>query len=77
MIGASQIETMNVQELTLKLRALGMKVSEAVISDGIEQGVYSRFAECIHTKDGGRRFYVYTRLLNEWIAERATPVERT
>ncbi|MCL2060962.1 MAG: hypothetical protein FWH01_18195 [Oscillospiraceae bacterium] len=59
------------QQLSMMLRACGMKVSEAVLSSGIEQGVYP-FAHCIHTDGGGRRFEVFTRLVHEWIDERAT-----
>ena len=69
-----RIETMNVQQLTLKLRALGMKVSEKVLSDGIEQGVYP-FAHCIRTESGGRRFEVFSRLVDEWVKARATPAK--
>ena len=66
------IETMNVQQLSLKLRALGMKVSEVTLSQGIEQGVYP-FGHCIRTESGGRRFEVFSRLVDKWIQERAVP----
>ena len=67
------VETVNIRELTMKLRALGMKVSEMTLGAGIDQGLYP-FAICIHTDAGGKRFEIYKKLLDEWIAERATPI---
>ena len=73
-ITAGVIETMNVRDLSVKLRALGMKVSESTLSQGIEQGVYP-FGHCIKTTTDGRRFEVFTRLVDEWIAERLVPAD--
>jgi antitoxin component of RelBE/YafQ-DinJ toxin-antitoxin module len=62
-----KIDTMTLIELTQKLRALGMKVSQATLADGIEQGVYP-FAICIRRKN--RVFEIYTALVDKWIEER-------
>lgn len=67
-----KIETISLQEVTLLLRSLGMKVSEMTIGSGIDQGKYP-FAICIHTDKDGRRFEIYKRLLDEWISDRAVP----
>jgi hypothetical protein len=64
---APQIETMTLIELTMLLRAHGVKVSQATLADGIEQGVYP-FAVCIKRKT--RVFEIYTALVYKWIAER-------
>ena len=67
-----QIETMNVQQLALLLRSLGMKVSEQTISAGIVQGKYP-FGIFIETDSGGRKFEIYSKLVHDWIDERCTP----
>lgn len=66
----NQIETMTPEEATEKLRAMGMKISPVTVRDGLEQKVFP-FGYCIQS-DKGRRFTVFTRLFNEWVAERAT-----
>lgn len=63
------IETMTIQELYRKMKALGLKTSVAHISDAIEQGVYP-FASCIKTPSS-RIFEIYTKLFEEWVKERA------
>ena len=64
------IETMNLKELTVLLRSHGLRVSEMTLAAGIEQKIYP-FGECVRTDSGGRRFTVYTKLVQEWINERA------
>ena len=65
-----EIETITLQELSVLLRSLGMKVSEPVLGSGLEQGRYP-FGVAINTDKGGRRYEIYKRLVDEWIRERA------
>lgn len=61
------IETMTLQELTLKMREHGIKTGKSTIAKGIEQGKYP-FAICIHC-DKQRVFEIYTKKFEEWIRE--------
>lgn len=63
------IETMTIQELYRKMKALGLKTSVAHISGAIEQGVYP-FASCIKTPSS-RIFEIYSKLFDKWVQERA------
>ena len=67
------IETMNVQECMLYLRAHGLKIGYDKFRAGLQQGVYP-FGHCI---DCGKSnsFDIYKRLVDEWIAERETPTQ--
>jgi hypothetical protein len=69
-----KIDMLTLAELTELLRAHGMKVGQATLADGIEQGVYP-FAVCIKRKT--RVFEIYTALVYKWIAERLVPKEQT
>lgn len=67
------IYTITPKEAVDRLRALGMNTSETAIRNGLEQGKYP-YGECILFQDGAkqtRRFYIYEKLFNEWIAERS------
>jgi len=67
------IETLNVQECVSYLRAHGLRISYEKLRAGLQQGAYP-FGHCI---DCGKSmaFEIYKRLLDEWIAERETPVQ--
>lgn len=69
------IPTLTPKEAVDRLRELGMNTSETAIRDGIEQKIFP-FGDCVVINDGakrGRRFYIYEKLFDEWIAERNMP----
>ncbi len=62
--------TMTPDEATERLRAAGMKISPTVVRNGIKQGVFP-FGDAIESeKPGTFRFFVYPKLLDEWMAEK-------
>lgn len=63
------IENMTVDEATQKLRKMGIKITAPTLRDGIAQGQFP-FGSYIKT-DKSCVCYVWTRLFNEWVAERA------
>ena len=63
-----KIETMTVNEAAARLRAAGLSIQSGTLADGIEAGVYP-WALCIRT-ERSRVFQIFTRLLEQWIAER-------
>ena len=63
-----RIETMTVREAAEILRGCGMSTTAETLRRGIEQGVFP-FADYVKL-DKGPVYYVYTKLLREWIAER-------
>ncbi len=69
------IETITPAEATERLRAMGVKISPDVIREGIQQKIFP-FGDCIITKDKeGRSFFIYTKLFDKWIEERASERE--
>lgn len=66
------IGTMSLNQLVVRLRALGMRTSEERVGAAIEQGLYP-FAICIHN-GGNRMFEIYTKLFEQWALERATEI---
>lgn len=68
------IKTMDLNECAAYLRAHGLSISNESLADGLEQRVYP-FGVCIC---GGKRriFQIYTRLVDEWIAEREVETGR-
>lgn len=69
--GEIMIETMTAAETAEYLRSLGMKISPDVIRSGLQDRRFP-FGDFIPNEDGRGRWYVYKRLLNEWVAERET-----
>lgn len=67
-----KIETMTLCELAVRMRQLGVPTSNERLAAGIEAGLYP-FAICIRTPEGKHRiFEIYTKLFDQWVAERAT-----
>lgn len=66
---ATIIENMTVEEATQKLRAMGVRITAPVLRSGIAQGQFP-FGNYIQTEKSCK-CYVWTRLFNEWVAERA------
>jgi hypothetical protein len=73
------VPTLNIAEAVCRFRAAGISTTEPTLGAGIEQGLYP-FAICIKTTKvdkktkvvkHGRRFEIYERLLDEYLAERA------
>ena len=62
------IKTLNVNEAVARLRENGIAIGPEVLSLGIEQGVFP-FGVCV--RNVKRNFFIFEKLLNEWIAERA------
>lgn len=64
-----EIETMTPRETADYLRSLGVKTSPITVRKGIEQHVFP-FGDYIEG-ESGPIYYVYKKLLNQWIEERA------
>ena len=64
------IETLTVAEATEKLRALGLRISAETLRKGLEQGVFP-FGEHIQGRTGGNCYFIYRRLFDAWVKERA------
>lgn len=62
------LKTLGINETLDRLREHGMSIGQDVLSDGIEQGVFP-FGICVREKK--RNFFIFEKLLDEWIAERA------
>lgn len=68
------IQTMTLNECAKYLRERGMSISNTVLADGIQQGAFP-FGVCIcDTDDDIRTFKIFSRLVDEWIAEREVEV---
>lgn len=63
------VPTLNIREAVIRFREAGIQIGDDVMGAGIEQGLYP-FAICTKT-DKGRRFEIYERLLDEYLAERS------
>lgn len=63
-----KIVTLDLNECAAHMRAHGMSISNEVLANGLEQGVYP-FGICIC---GGKQrvFQIFRGLLDRWIAER-------
>lgn len=62
------IKTMDLNTCAAYLRERGLSISNETLANGLEQGVYP-FGVCV-SGCGRRVFQIFTRLLDEWIAER-------
>lgn len=62
------VKTLTINETLQTLREHGIAIGPEILSDGIEQGVFP-FGVCI--KKDRRNFFIFEKLLDEWIAERA------
>lgn len=62
------IKTMDLNTCAAYLREHGLSISNETLANGLEQGVYP-FGVCVGGC-GRRVFQIFTRLLDEWIAER-------
>ncbi|MBS5658554.1 MAG: hypothetical protein KHW76_08855 [Oscillibacter sp.] len=63
------IETMTLNEVTARMRELGVKTSETRIAEAIQRGLYP-WAIAIQ----GRKnmcYEIYTKLFDAWVAERS------
>ncbi len=65
------IETLTPQQAAERLRAVGMHIGVETLRQGLQQGAFS-FGTYIQTPTGGPVYFVYARLLEEWIAARET-----
>lgn len=68
-----KIETISAEAASERLRALGLAISPTIVRDGLQQRVFP-FGDCI-TTETSRKCIVYTRLLDQWIAERSVEQE--
>ncbi|MCD7802554.1 MAG: hypothetical protein LUH09_06615 [Clostridiales bacterium] len=66
------IETLSPKDTVERLRAVGIRISEATLRAGIQQGVFP-FGSCVMSGDRPRWCYVYKVQLEQWIADRAVP----
>ena len=65
------IETMTTAEATEQLRSMGLKISNEVLRDGIDQGKFP-FGVSIKSRHGGTVYHIYKRQFDSWVNERAT-----
>lgn len=72
--GTQIIETITAVQATERLRALGMKISPDMVRRGIQQKIFP-FGDCIMHDDSPRCF-IYTKLFEKWIAERAETISQ-
>lgn len=63
------MEMCNAREAAEILREHGMRTKAETIRCGIEQGKFP-FGEVIITEKGGKRCYIYKKLLYDWIKQR-------
>jgi len=62
--------TITTEEATERMRAAGMKISPTVVRNGIKQGVFP-LGDAIESETPGTfRFFVYPKLLTEWLEEK-------
>lgn len=64
------IEIITPDEACQRMRAAGINISPVIIRGGIKQKVFP-FGDAVETEKG-HRFFVYARLLTEWMEQRAT-----
>lgn len=64
------IETMTAEEATERLRAMGMQISPTLLRLGLQQKIYP-FGDYIAT-DKSCRCFIYKKLFDQWVAERAS-----
>ena len=62
------IGTITPEAATERMRAMGMKISPTVVRDGLKQRVFP-FGDAIESEKSCR-FFVYPKLLDQWLAER-------
>lgn len=63
------IETITPQEAAERLRATGMHIGVETLRQGLQQGVFP-FGSYIQSVTGGPVYFVYKRLLDEWVDAR-------
>lgn len=66
------IETMTLNEVTARLRELGVHTTEVKVATAIQRGLYP-WGICIPGKQH-MGYEIYTRLFDQWVAERCTEV---
>lgn len=64
------ITTLNLEEATKVLRDTGMRISKDSLSEGLKQGMFP-FGSAYKGQNGGTVVFIYKKLLDQWIAERA------
>ena len=65
---------LTVAETSVRLRALGMKVSPTTLRLGLQQRVFP-FGDCVKTGEDNTLCFVYEKLLDQWIQARFNPDE--
>lgn len=70
-----KIETMTLNELTARMRQLGIRTSGTRLTAAIEAGIYP-FATSYRIPNSKHRIIeIYTKLFEQWVAERATDTD--
>ena len=64
----TKLRTLNVNETVQRLREHGLSIGPEVLELGIQQGVFP-FGVCVQKVQ--RKFFIFEKLLDSWIAERA------
>lgn len=69
-----QLIVITPEQATEILRSYGMKTSAVNLREALKQKVFP-FGDCIQTPNGSPRFFVYKKLLDDWIKERLVKEE--
>lgn len=64
------INALTAAEATERLRAAGLRISPETLRSGIQQGVFP-FGDCVADGSKVKWCYIYSNLMEEWIAERS------
>lgn len=65
-----KITTLTLEEAVSRLRLAGLRTSKETLGEGLKQGVYS-FGVGFTGPRGGTVYQIFSRQLDEWIAERS------
>ncbi len=71
-----EMNTLTPQEATEILRGIGVKISVAVLRDGIEAGAYP-FGMSYKTKNGGIKVFIFEEQFKRWVFERSKVIDGT
>ena len=67
-----RIETMTLNQVVARLRELGVRTTELQVEAALQRGVYPWGVYIPGEKHGC--YEIYTKLFDQWVAERATEV---
>lgn len=75
LLNGPRIETLPVSEAAEMIREAGIELTAEEIKLGLQQRVYP-FGDCIMLDTGEPIFYIYKKLLLQWITDRSVPIRK-